>query len=45
MRFACHLQKLRVAKLLRYPISVGIDPEREFSPEFCGVGNMIEVAI
>ena len=40
--FACHLRNLRSVKLVRDPISVGIDPVREFPPEFCGVGNTIE---
>ena len=43
---ARHLQKLRVVKLVRDPISVGIDPVRELVPVvFCDVGNTIEVAI
>ena len=43
---ARHLPKLRVVKLVRDPISVGIDPVRELVPVvFCDVGNTIEVAI
>ena len=34
---ARHLQKLRVVKLVRDPISVGIDPVRELEAVFCGV--------
>ena len=36
---ARHLPKLRVVKLVRDPISVGIDPVREFTSVFFGVGN------
>jgi len=42
MFFARYLQKERSVKLVRDPISVGIDPVRKLS-SFCGVGNMIEV--
>ena len=41
--FACHLQKESSVKLVRDSISVGIDPVREFPPEFCGVENTIEM--
>ena len=41
---ARHLPKSRKVKLVRDPISVGIDPVREFlAVVFCGVGNTIEV--
>jgi len=36
-----HLLKSSLVKLVRDPISVGIDPERELKPEWCGVGNTI----
>jgi len=39
--FARHLLNSTLVKLVRDPISVGIDPERELEPEFCGVGNTI----
>jgi hypothetical protein len=42
--FACHLPKASSVKLVRDPISVGIDPLRKLlSVVFCGVGNMIEM--
>jgi hypothetical protein len=42
--FARHLPKSRLVKLVRDPISVGIDPLRRFlSVVFFGVGNMIEM--
>jgi len=41
--FARHLLNSTLVKLVRDPISVGIDPERELEPEFYGVGNTIEV--
>ena len=44
VKIARHLPKLRVVKLVRDPISVGINPEREFPAVFCGVRNTIEVA-
>jgi hypothetical protein len=42
--FARDSQKSSSVKLVRDPISVGIDPVRELVPVvFCGVGNTIEV--
>ena len=42
--FARHLPKSSQIKLVRDPISVGIDPLRRFlSVVFFGVGNMIEM--
>jgi hypothetical protein len=44
--FVRHLPKIITVKLVRDPISVGIDPVRELVPVvFCDVGNTIEVAI
>jgi hypothetical protein len=44
--FARYLLKESRVKLVRDPISVGIDPERELSSVvFCGVGNTIEMVI
>ena len=40
---ARHLLKSRVVKLVRDPISVGIDPVKEFPAVLCGVRNTIEV--
>ena len=42
--FARHLPTPRLIKLVRDPISVGIDPVKEFSAVFCDVENTIEVA-
>jgi len=41
--FACHLPNSILVKLVRDPISVGIDPVRSLSSVFCGVRNTIEV--
>ena len=41
---ARHLPKPSLVKLIRDPISVGIEPESSLSSVFCGVGNTIEVA-
>jgi len=43
--FAGNSLKSSQVKLVRDPISVGIDPERELNPEFCVVGHTIEVVI
>jgi hypothetical protein len=37
--FECHLPKERPIKVVRDPISLGIDPLKELFTEFCGVGN------
>ena len=42
--FVRHLQKPRNPKLVRDPISVGINPVRELEAVFCGVRSAIEVA-